>query len=85
MTIRKNILIMSSRPEVLWTRVERSAYQKTIPVADVSTSLDMTLGGGGSIADMNSYYIRSIIVYTLFPSGATVQSNVVVLPPYTSV
>ena len=46
MTIRKNILIMSSRPEVLWTRVERSAYQKTIPVADVSTSLDMTLGGG---------------------------------------
>ena len=84
MTIRKNILIMSSRPEVLWTRVERSAYQKTIPVADVSTSLDMTLGGG-SIADMNSYYIRSIIVYTLVPSGATVQSNVVVVPPYTSV
>ena len=83
MTIRKNILIMSSRPEVLWTRVERSAYQKTIPVADVSTSLDMILGGG-SIADMNSYYIRSIIVYTLVPSGATVQSNVVVIP-YTSV
>ena len=49
MTIRKNILIMSSRPEVLWTGVERSAYQKTIPVADVSTSLDMTLGGGGAL------------------------------------
>ena len=47
----KNTLILSSRPEVLWTGVEGSAFLKAIPVADVPTSLDMTLGG--RFADMN--------------------------------
>ena len=50
-SLSKNTLILSSRPEVLWTGVEGSAFLKAIPVADVSTSLDMTLGG--RFADMN--------------------------------
>ena len=48
---KNNTLILSSRPEVLWTGVEGSAFLKAIPVADVPTSLDMTLGG--RFADMN--------------------------------
>ena len=53
----KNTLILSSRPEVLWTGVEGSAFLKAIPVADVPTSPDMTLGGRFTDMNMNNQTI----------------------------
>ena len=50
-SLRKNTLILSSRPEVRWTGVEGSVFLKAIPVADVPTSPGMT--PGGRFADMN--------------------------------
>ena len=56
-SLRKNTLILSSRPEVRWTGVAGSAFLKAIPVADVSTSLDMTLGGRFTDMNMNNQTI----------------------------
>ena len=65
-SLRKNTLILSSRPEVRWTGVAGSAFLKAIPgsaflkaipVADVPTSPGMTPGGRFTDMNMNNQTI----------------------------